>query len=211
LLFWNSAGFVRSLSRHWELLAISLAVVGLYMLVHFEMRFVGAFVALIWLSLFLSLRRPVNHDSRKTDSHSIDLQQIAGLSIAALVLVMLLLFASSTAKLIVNGCPESAQDQLEMASQLPLPPGTAVAVVGAGNFAYWAHFAQLRIVADIMAPDEPEFWRLTEEGRGQLYAAFRSTGAQAIIAEPPAALIGLLDARWKHVGTTTYYYYPLHP
>ena len=206
LLLWNSAGFLHGLRRHWELPTISVAIVSLYMLVHFETRFVGAFVVLIWLSLLLSLRRPVNHDS-----HNIDSQHIAGLSVAALVVVMMLSFASSTAKLIVNGCPESAQSQLAMGRQLPIPPGTAVAVVGAGNYSYWAHFAQLRIVADIMSPDEPEFWRLTEEGRQQLYAAFRSTGAQAIIAEPPAALAGMLDARWKQVGTTAYYYYPLRP
>ncbi|HSZ60411.1 MAG TPA: hypothetical protein VK828_01355 [Terriglobales bacterium] len=211
LLFWNSAGFMRGLRRQWELLAISLSIVGLYMLVHFEARFVGAFVVLIWLSLFLSLRQPVNHDSRSIDSRNLDSQRIAGLSIAAAVLIMVLSFASSAAKLIVNGCPESAQSQLEMARQLPVPAGTAVAVVGAGNFSYWAHFAQLRIVADIMSPDEPEFWHLTEEGREQLYAAFRSSGAQTLIAEPPPALTGRLDTRWKQVGTTTYYYYPLHP
>ncbi len=206
LLFWNSAGFMRGLWRQWELLAISLAVVGLYMLVHFETRFVGAFVVLIWLSLFLSLRPPASENSRDVDA-----RHIAGLSIAALAFVMVVSFASSTAKLFVNGCPESAQNQLEMARQLPMSAGTPVAVVGAGNFGYWAHFAKLRIVADIMAPDEPEFWRLTEAGRQPIYAAFRGTGAQAIIAEPPAALTGLLDPRWRQVGTTTYYCYPLRP
>jgi hypothetical protein len=211
LLFWNSAGFLRGLSRQWELVATSLAMVALYMLVHFETRFAGAFVVLIWLSLFLALRSPAAQNSPKIDLHGIGSQGIAGLSVAALVVVMLLLLASGTAKLIVNGCPESAQSQLEMARHLPIAPGTAVAVVGAGNFSYWAHFAQLRIVADIMSPDEPEFWRLTEAGRQQLYAAFRATGAQAIVAEPPAAPGGLLDARWKQVGTTTYYYYPLYP
>jgi hypothetical protein len=88
----------------------------------------------------------------------------------------MLLFASSTAKLMVNGCPESAQSQLAMARQLPIPPGTAVAVVGAGNYSYWAHFAQRRIIASIMSSDEAEFWRLTEEEQEQLYVAFRSTG-----------------------------------
>jgi hypothetical protein len=46
----------------------------------------------------------------------------------------MLLFVSSTAKLMVNGYPESAQGQLAMARQLPIPPGTAVAVVAAGNY-----------------------------------------------------------------------------
>jgi hypothetical protein len=82
----------------------------------------------------------------------------------------------------------------------------AVAVVRAGNHSQWAHFAQLRIIAYIMSSDEAEFWRLTEEEREQLYIAFRSTAAQAIIAEPPPDLAGLLDARSKQVGTTAYYY-----
>lgn len=206
LLLWNSTGFLRRLSRHWELLAISLSIVGLYMLVHFEPRFVGAFVVLIWFFLFFALPPPATSGSEPINS-----QRIAGLSVTALVVVMLLLFASSTAKLFVNGCPESAESQLAMARELPIPPGTAIAVVGSGNYSYWAHFAHLRIVADIMSPDEPEFWRLSEEGRQQLYAAFRSTGAQAIVAQPPPAVTGLLNARWKQVGTTTYYYYPLHP
>jgi hypothetical protein len=60
LLFWNSRGFVRRLAGRWELLVISLVMVGLYMLVHYEPRFVGAFVVLIWLSLFLWLRFPAN-------------------------------------------------------------------------------------------------------------------------------------------------------
>jgi hypothetical protein len=201
LLFWNSRGFVGGLARRWDLLTISLAIVGLYMLVHFETRFVGAFVVLIWLSVFLSLCLPANKDS----------QRIAGLSIVALVVAMLLSFASNTAKKIVNGCPESAESHLEMARQLALPPGTPIAVVGAGNFSYWAHFAQLRIVADIMLPDEPDFWRLPEEKRQELYAAFRKTGAQWIIGQPPSALANLLDARWKQVGTTAYYCYSLRP
>jgi len=199
LLFWSSRGFVSGLARHWELLTISLAIVGLYVLVHFETRFVGAFVVLIWLSVFLSLCLPANKDS----------QRIAGLSIVALVVAMLLSFASNTAKQIVNGCPESAQSQLDMARQLALPRGTPIAVVGYGNYSYWAHFAQLRIVAEIMSPDEPDFWRLPEETRQGLYDAFQKTGALWIIGQPPSALANLLDARWKQVGTTTYYCYSL--
>jgi hypothetical protein len=201
LLLWSSRGFVGGLARRWELPAISLAIIGLYMLVHFETRFVGAFVVLIWFSLFLSLGLPANKDS----------QRIAGLSIVSLVVAMLLSFASNTAKKIVNGCPESAQSQLEMARQLALPEGTPVAVVGSGNDSYWAHFAQLRIVADIMSPDDSEFWRLPEDKRQELYAAFRGTGALWIIGQPPSALSNLLDVRWKRVGMTTYYYYSLSP
>jgi hypothetical protein len=201
LLLWTSRGFVDSLARHWDLLAISLAVVGLYMLVWFEPRYVGAFVVLIWLSVFLSLKLPADKDS----------QRIAGFSIVALVIGMLLSFASDTGRKFVNGCPESARSQLEMVRQLALPPDTPIAVVGPGNFSYWAHFARLRIIADIMLPDDQDFWRLPADQRRRLYDVFRKTGAQWIIGQPPSALANLLDAGWKRVGETAYYRYSLRP
>jgi hypothetical protein len=199
LWFWNSRGFRAGLARHWELLTISVLIVGLYMLVHLEARFVAAFVVLVWLSLFLSLGLPSHKDS----------QLIAGLSIIALVVAMLLSLVSNTAKKLVNGCPESARSQLEMAHQLAIPTDTPVAVVGFGNFSYWAYFARLRIVADIMSSDEPDFWRRSEEQRQIFYATFRKTGAHWLIGQPPSGLANLLDSRWERIGTTTYYRYSL--
>jgi hypothetical protein len=199
LWFWNSKGFRAGLARHWELLTISVLIVGLYMLVHFEARFVAAFVVLVWLSLFLSLCLPAHKDS----------QFIAGLSIIALVVAMWLSLVSHTAKKLVNGCPESARSQMEMAHQLAIPSDTPVAVVGYGNFSYWAHFARLRIVADIMSSDEPDFWRRSEEQRQIFYATFRKTGAHWLIGQPPSGLVNLLDGRWERIGTTTYCRYSL--
>ena len=201
LLFWSSRGFLGGLSRHGDLLTVSVSIVALYMLVNFETRYVGAFVVLIWLSLFFALRLPANRDA----------QRVAGFSILALVMVMLLSFASHTAKKIVNGCPVSAQVQVEMAHQLALPPDTPIAVIGQGNFSYWAHFTQLRIVAEIMSPDDQDFWRLPQDKRRKLYDAFLTTGAQWIIGQPPSALVNFLDAGWKRIGKTTYYCYSLHP
>jgi hypothetical protein len=201
LWFWNSRGFLAGLTRRWELLTISGVIVGLYMLVHFEARFVGAFLVLVWLSVFLSLCLPANKDS----------QLIAGLSILALVVAMLLSLVSNTAKKLVNGCPESARSQLEMADQLAIPTDTRIAVVGNGNFSYWAYFARLRIVADIMSSDAPDFWRRSEQERQVFYATFRKTGARWLIGQPPPGLANLLDARWQRVGTTTYYRYSLDP
>jgi hypothetical protein len=197
LLLWSSMGFLRGLLRHWDLLAISLSIVVLYMLVHFEPRFAGAFVVLIWMSVFLSLRLPASPDA----------QRIAGLSIVALSVVMLISFTSDTAKKLVNGCPESAQSQLEVPRELALAPDTPIAVVGPGNFSYWAHFARLRIIAEIMSPDDQDFWRLSSDRRRELYDVFRRTGAQSIIGQPPFS--NLLDAGWERIGTTTYYRYSL--
>lgn len=208
LLLWDPGSFTRRFLRHWELPAVSLAIIGLYMLVHFETRFVGAFVVLIWVSAFLALRVPSWVSSRGASENTS--RQIAGLAILALVAVMILSLASDQARKYINGCGESARGDVTVAQQIGLSPGTPVAVVGSGNYAYWAHLAQLRIVADIMQPDELAFWRLPADKRQLLYANFRNrTGAQWLIAQPPTVLLDSLDTGWREIGTTAYYRYPL--
>ncbi len=201
LLLWNSTGILHALAANWELLAISMAIIGLYMLVHFEPRFVAAFVVLLWLSLFAALRSAEDNDSGR----------ISGLASIGLALAVTLSVVSNVAKKFAHDCPQSALKDLQMAQQLDIPGGSKVAVVGAGNFSYWAYFADLRIVADIMAPDETEFWSLSEDRRQALYPAFRSTGAKWLIGQPPACLGSLSDTLWKRVGTTNYYLYALTP
>jgi hypothetical protein len=199
LLFWNPRRFLHGLLCHWDLLVVSIAIISLYMLVHFETRFVGAFVVFLWFSAFVALRVPADGVA----------QRIAGLSIVALVAAMLLSLTSSMAKSMASGCPESALSHVEMAQQLKLAPGTPVAVIGQGNFAYWAHLSQLQIVAEIMGTEETEFWRLPAHKRQGLYVTFRATGAQWLIAQPPTVQINALDKGWQQIGTTTYYRYPL--
>ncbi len=197
--FWHPQLFLRNLIHRWDLLAISFAIVGLYMLVHFETRFVGAFLIFVWLSAFMALHVPADGIA----------QRIGGLSIVALVAAMLLSLTSNLAKNMVNEGPESAFSHVEIAQQLRLPPGTPVAVIGQGNFAYWAHLSQVRIVAEIMGTEENAFWRLPAQRRQDIYVAFRTTGARWLIAQPPTVLINVLDSGWQQIGTTSYYRYPL--
>jgi hypothetical protein len=199
LVLWSPEGFWSNFRRYWYLPAISAIIIGLYMLVHFETRFGAAFVVLIWMPAFMSVRIPGDKSS----------QRMSGLSIAALVIVILLSVASDVAKQFIHQCGDSALGDVGVAEQLNLPPGTPVAVVGAGNFAYWAHLAQARIVAEIMETEEVAFWRLPAAQRQDLYAAFRTTGAEWLIAQPPPVLLESLDDGWQQIGTTVYYRYPL--
>ncbi len=199
LVWWSPDGFLRRLARYWDLLAISAAIIGLYMLVHFETRFVAAFVVLIWFSAFAALPIPPHKPS----------QRIAGLAIAVSVFVLLLSLTSDVAKKVINGCNDSALADIVMAQQLRLVPDTPIAIVGAGNDAYWAHLSQVRIVAQITESDELAFWRLPANQRQRLYASFRATGARWLIAQPPPVLIGALDDGWTRIGTTGYYRFAL--
>ncbi len=198
-LLWNPVGFIYSLTKWWPLLTISLAIIGLYMLVHLEVRFIGSCAVLIWFSLFCALRVPADANSRR----------IASLAAVATTAAMVLSFASYTAKYLVHGCPDSVRTQIDVARQLHLPDGTAVAVIGAGNFSYWAHLARVRIVAEIMQMDEDDFWKLPDLERKRFLSTFRSTGARWLIAQPPTVLLPTLNQGWKRVGTTAYYRYPL--
>ena len=69
-------------------------------------------MVLIWMSVFLSMHLPANRDS----------QRIAGLSIIALVMAMLLCFASDTAKKIVNGCPEFGAESIRAGASTRASP-----------------------------------------------------------------------------------------
>ena len=185
---------VSQLWNRWDLLLVSLATLSLYILVNFETRFIGAFVVLLWIAALAALRIPGHRES----------QRIAQKAVVALVIAMLLSFASNIAKTIANNCPESALSHIELAQKLNLTPGTPIAVIGQGNFAYWAHLGQLRIVAEIMASDEAAFWSLPEAKRQERCAAFRNTGAQWIIAQPPSVLVDTLETSWKRIGMTSY-------
>jgi hypothetical protein len=199
LMFWDPAGLQYALAEWWPLLAVSSAVIGLYMLVHLEGRFIGACVVLIWFSLFCAVRVPRDDKSRR----------LASLALLGTAIAMMLSFASYTAKSWMNGCPDSAQIHLDVAQHLNLPEGTPVAIIGAGNFSYWAHLARVRIVAEIMPMDEADFWRMPDPEREPYFAAFRSAGAQWLIAQPPATLTRLLADAWQPIATTSYYRYSL--
>ena len=199
LALWSGTGFVRRLAWRWDLFAVSFAIIGLYMLVHFETRFAAAFLALIWLSAFASLRISSDLSSRRT----------AGICVVALVSIIVLSITSEIARRYINGCPDSALVDVHVAQQLNLPAGTPVAVVGPGNFAYWAHLAQLRIVSEVPDVYQTAFWRLPADKRQQVYQSLGKTGATWLIAEPPAVLIGHLDEGWQPIGDTGHFRYRL--
>lgn len=198
-LLWNPKGFPGSIAKWWQLLAVACAMTGLYMLVHLETRFIGACVVFAWFSSFCALQIPRDLASRR----------IATVAVVSAVAAILLSLASHAAKTWLYGCSDSARTHVEVAQKLNLPEGTPVAVIGAGNFSYWAHLARLRIVAEIMQIDEADFWRLAPPEQEKFFLAFRSTGALWLIAQPPSVLITQLGDAWEPIGATSYYRHSL--
>jgi hypothetical protein len=99
--------------------------------------------------------------------------------------------------------------------------GDPVSVIGAGDFAYWAHLARLQVVAEIPAnirrhPTHPsiDFWQSGEEQQAKALAILEKTGAKAVIADPQGSattpMASIIPAPWKRIDGTDAYVYFFH-
>jgi hypothetical protein len=186
----------RTILRNWFLLGMCVAAMGLYVLVHSETRFIGAYVTVFWLAILAGVRLPPSNDQ---------LRMARYLAIAA-VITILLAVIDNTVHAIWAGGPYSARDQIVMADDLNamgLRDGDQIAVVGDGNWCYWAHSAKLKIVSTIMSVDMAGFWRKDLSQRKQVYRVFAETGARALVAIGPLPVDA--GAEWTRVGDSPYY------
>jgi hypothetical protein len=62
-----------------------------------------------------------------------------------------------------------------------LMAGDRIAVLGDGNWSYWARLGKFKLVSTITSSDVPAFWAQTAEQREKLYRLLGSTGARAVV------------------------------
>jgi hypothetical protein len=102
-----------------------------------------------------------------------------------------------------------------------LRPGTEVAIIGDGSYAYWAHLARLHLVAEIPANTRwyqvhpaLAFWESGPEPQEKSLRILAQTGAEAVIADPQGVVAGsepsLVTAPWKKISGTDAYVYFFH-
>ena len=73
---------------------------------------------------------------------------------------------------------------------------------------YWARLARVRIIAEILYPDDVQyFWTADPRLQAQAIRAFETTGAKAIVTEAPANFSP--PAGWQQIGLTHFYAYLL--
>jgi hypothetical protein len=186
----------------WPFLATSLAVMGIYLPVHEEDRFLGGSVLVLFLTLLAAARfRP-------------EVQKTVACVALAVFLVMALGTADYTIRVAMNHMaipgtgPESAWQDVVAAEQLRrmgARPGDKVAVIGDGTGAYWARLAKLRTVAEIMDSNHgsKEFWDGPEEVRQQAYEAFARAHAKLVVTVCPLWAPGSLTG-WEQIAETPY-------
>ena len=106
---------------------------------------------------------------------------------------------------VVGGFGRSAYDQQVVADGLRdtgISPGTQVASIGSGLEAYWAHLAEVRIIAEI--PEKGDsFLAVDSLRRREVLNKFLELGAKAIMTKNVA--VAHSTEGWREIGQTQYY------
>ena len=193
-------GFLRNLRALWTFWLPALATFSLYSLVHVETRFLGAAVVISWCCLFASIVLPRSEYSLR--------------AWRAVYLAVALLLGVTVIKETAGGLAGSSRTKnlpWQVATELKkcgLQPGERVAVLGHDTSSdYWAHLAQVRIVADLSEESVPDYWDASDATRARVLESLSRTGASFLVTHfrPPASQI----SGWHILGETGYYALPL--
>jgi hypothetical protein len=197
--FFSPQGF-RSLLTNWPLVVVGAAGLGMYLLVHVEERYVGAFFLLLCLGLIsgacLTSRIP-----EKTSA------LIAG--VIALSLIVQVAWGVRLDYRRYREQPTSAW--LPAAAELSgkgVRPGDKVARI-CDRFAdlNWARQLRVTVMSDVLFDHSNEFWSAVPEVQDRALRAMADSGARVVVAHrrdgktPPPS--------WSSLGTTGYYYQDL--
>jgi hypothetical protein len=211
--------FPRHITSYTVVLIPAITAFAMFSLVHFELRFVTAFITLLWLALFAAIPWPA---SRR------DYTALKGLIAAALAVLIttsgnLGVIPALNRELFLK---ERSFPQWTMAQYLHrigIRRGDEVAVIGYSFGAFWARLSGTRIVAEMPAcvgeasittcaegqPDGTSAFLAADPAtRNRILAAFAQTGARAVVIMLP---IPAFLSGWQRVPKTDCYVYLLRP
>ena len=173
LLLGSRKDLLQRLGRQWYLLGTGILPFAMLAVVHAELRYLGAFLVMVFLGLLLAVRLPSSEES-----HRFARALIIGAS-----LVLGLRVAVPIVRAVVVG-PPAVNVDYEIASGLTkmgLHADDHVGTLGWAFNSYWARLAHVRIVAETPGYDVATFWSDTPEGRRSVYDAFRKAGVRVIV------------------------------
>jgi hypothetical protein len=195
----------RAIASNWPLLAAAGLSIAAYSLVLVQTRYLGASLALLWVTLFAGVRLPKEQGSETVAKG-------VAAAVAITILLSVAAYIANTAHATLSpGANPSPIEQVRAAvglENMGLRMGDNVAVIGSGLTDHWARLARLRIVAEVSYGDWTNagpFWASSPERRNAAYECLSHTGAKGVVAwDPPSSS---LDSRWKRISDTRYYVY----
>lgn len=198
---------IKEMGENWVLLLPAGAALAMYSFLDPHLRYLGPFIALLWLGTFSGVRLPDFGESRRL---------LVGVTLVLAMMMFTQLareeipLVRTTVRELVRGEEPSAHLPWLVArhlDQMGLKAGDPVAAIGSYYHAFWARLARVRIVAEIPYTDSSSFWAVAPEVRSQVINAFASTGAKVMVAErvPPTAS----TEGWQRVENTDFFVRPL--
>jgi len=193
---------LRRVAGQWPLYVPALAVLGMYSLVHVELRFLGGFVALLCLALFLGVE--TSPESR----------HFAAAIVVAVVVILGTQIAWEAGHNFVALAQNAKSSDWLIAKDLEsrgIHRGDRVATIGELPSIYWARLAGVTLTGEISADDAGAFWAATPDLRAQIARALAQAGIAAIVAQgvPQWADSQGRPDGWSEAGTTNYFVLPV--
>ena len=187
----------------WPVWLIGLVGLGMYTLVHAELRYVAAFFALFWVGLFSGVKVPSGRGHRRL--------------VALVTVVVVVVMAKSTAiglvgqlKQALKVLPNNQWQVAEDLQKLGVKPGDRVARLPAHYGLAWARLLPVTDVAEVPLENSADFWCAKPETRAQAIAAIRGLGVTAFVAEQTVEACAP-GPEWHKLGDGTYYALRLAP
>jgi hypothetical protein len=193
-----------NLRRIWPLAVLSLIGMALYVPLVENDRYLGGFVAVLFLLLLWAGQFGT---SNKKAAVGILLAVFVSMALGTADYTVRVL----TGHYAIPGVEPNPRWQDVVAAQelwsMGLQPGDKVAIVGDGSGAYWARLAKLRIVAEIMEAKHAtrDFWNSPPETQSQVYTAFRHAHATKVIATCSSSCPAEAAAGWQTIPGTPYW------
>jgi hypothetical protein len=205
--------WVEGVSQLWFIWMPGAMALTMFALIHVEPRFLGGWLILLFAGGLCACSLPADAGT----SRAVSCVGFATLITAGAVL---LLGTSREAVGIDHEAGRNSQDASIAVSLLSsgLHPGDRVALIGNGTGAYWAHLAQLRIVAEIPTGGASragrpalDFWESGPESQQKSLAILRQTGARVVISGPQSdtdvGLPAIVPSPWRKIARTGAYVY----
>jgi len=207
-LAWND------MAGYWMLLVPVAAALGMYVLVHVETRMIGAYIVLLWMALFATIRVENTPGLRKSAASGVIV--IVLFTIFTLSLSMLGDLLSHSRAELTAWNNTDALPQWQVVKELNrsgIQPGDTVAWIRPNVFDdrmqnySWARLARVQIVAEIPATDADAFWTASASEQAEVFDALAHTGAAALVVTKMPTRFSANG--WIPLGKTGYFEYPL--
>jgi hypothetical protein len=173
ILVWQAPkASLRHFAATWFCTLPAIAVFGMYLLVHLVQRFVLGFSLVLWGAAWASLVVPPGLQLLARRA------LLTGLAVFATYTILGLLHY------VVSQRTESVLGDMTIAesiSRYGIAPGDAVASIGDGQEAYWAHLAEVSVVAEVWSIDSEQFWSEEPEIRQAALRSMADSGAKAAV------------------------------